>query len=320
MTHSQRIHFHDYHPVLNDISKDVLAGLRNKQKYIAPKYFYDERGSQLFEQICRLPEYYLTRTEVGLLQQYGREIADCIGTDSTLFELGSGSSSKIRLLLDAIRPSSYVPMDISKEHLLQAAGALAKDYSWLDIHALCVDYAGPWELPASLNGTRRIAFFPGSSIGNLHADEAIALLRRIAQLVGVDGGLLIGVDLIKDVALLVAAYNDQQQVTAAFNKNILVRLNRELRADFQIDQFEHKAFYNKPLDRIEMHLASAREQLIQVADQSFRFAPQETIHTENSYKYSIAGFRQLASRAGFDVVAVWTDRDQYFAIHYLQIK
>lgn len=320
MTYSNRLHFHDYHPGLSDIRDDVLAGLHSKQKLIAPKYFYDERGSKLFERICDLPEYYLTRTEVALLQKFGQQIADCIGTGTTLFELGSGSSRKIRLLLDAIRPACYVPLDISKEHLLHAAGTLAKDYFWLDIHALCVDYAGPWELPPELNGDRRIAFFPGSSVGNLHADEAVALLRRIAQWVGSDGGLLIGVDLIKDIALLEAAYNDRQQVTAAFNKNLLVRLNRELQAEFSIDRFEHKAFYNHRLHRIEMHLVSTTTQAVRVADQCFRFEPGETIHTENSYKYSISGFQQLASRAGFDAVAVWTDRNRYFSIHYLQIK
>lgn len=320
MKQSTRLHFNDFHPIPNDIRKDILNSLKAEQKYIAPKYFYDDRGSKLFDQICRLPEYYLTRTEIGLLKAYGWQIADCIGTDAILFELGSGSSLKIRLLLDAIRPSVYVPMDISKMHLIHSATALARDYPWLEIHALCIDYAAPWPLPECLKGNRRIAFFPGSSIGNLHEEEALALLKRVAQLVGIDGGLLIGVDLIKEQGLLEAAYNDQQQVTAAFNKNVLVRLNREMDADFQLNQFEHYAFYNRNMDRIEMHLESTCEQLIQVAGESFLFNKGETIHTENSYKYSINGFQQLAARAGFDAVKVWSDPNKLFSIHYLRTQ
>ncbi|WP_305908920.1 L-histidine N(alpha)-methyltransferase [Methylomarinum sp. Ch1-1] len=320
MTISNRLHFHDFQPALGDIKDDVLSGLQTEQKVIAPKYFYDAHGSKLFDRICRLPEYYLTRTEIGLLKQYGSEIAECIGSGATLFELGSGSSSKIRLLLDAVRPSIYVPMDISKEHLFGAASSLANDYDWLEIHAVCIDYSNSWQLPRSLQGNRRIAYFPGSSIGNLHDNEAHALLKRIAELVGVDGGLLIGVDLIKNVKLLEAAYNDRQQVTAAFNKNLLTRLNRELNADFRLERFEHQAFYNRDMNRIEMHLSSICSQFIQVAGQRFHFRAGETIHTENSYKYSIAGFHQLALRSGFAAVKVWVDRDNLFSIHYLESR
>jgi dimethylhistidine N-methyltransferase len=211
-------------------------------------------------------------------------------------------------------------MDISRDHLFRSANLLAKDYPWLEVHAICVDYAGPWNLPPGLKGTNRIAFFPGSSIGNLTSEEAVGLLGRIAQLVGNDGGLLIGVDLVKDIAVLEAAYNDQQKVTVAFNKNLLVRLNRELGANFQVERFQHRAFYNRDLDRIEMHLASEGEQVIRIAGELIHFKAGETIHTENSHKYSIAGFHRLALCAGFHPVKVWTDPDDLFSIHYLQIQ
>jgi dimethylhistidine N-methyltransferase len=320
LTDSALIHFHDFHPALSDFQADIIAGLKNKQKTIAPKYFYDAQGSMLFDRICQLPEYYLTRTEIALLKQYGDEIAGSIGPDAILIELGSGSSRKIRLLLEAIRPASYVPMDISKNHLFQSANLLAKDYPWLEVHALCVDYAGAWNLPHGLNGRRRIAFFPGSSIGNLTSGEAVGLLGRIARFVGNDGGLLIGVDLVKNIGVLEAAYNDRQKVTEAFNKNLLVRLNRELDANFKVDQFEHRAFYNRDQNRIEMHLASEREQFIRVADQLVHFNAGETIHTENSHKYNLAGFHRLALGAGFHPVKVWTDPDDLFSIHYLQTQ
>jgi len=320
MTKPAMIHFHDFHPALGDFRSDILAGLKADLKFIAPKYFYDSQGSLLFDRICELPEYYLTRTEIGLLKQYGTQIARSIGPDAILFELGSGSSSKIRLLLEAIRPSSYVPMDISKDHLFQSVNLLAKNYPWLEIHAVCVDYAGTWNLPTDLEGKNRIAFFPGSSIGNLNSGEAVGLLERIARLVGNDGGLLIGVDLIKDIGLLEAAYNDQQKVTEAFNKNLLLRLNRELGANFQIDRFQHRAFYNRDLDRIEMHLKSEGEQVIRIANKLIHFNAGETIHTENSHKYSIAGFHHLALQAGFHPVKVWTDPDDLFSIHFLQVQ
>lgn len=314
------IDFHDFHPALGDFRANILAGLKAEKKHIAPKYFYDSQGSMLFDRICELPEYYLTRTEISLLKQYGYQIADSIGPDALLFELGSGSSTKIRLLLEAIQPKCYVPMDISRDHLFQSASLLAKDYPWLKVHGICVDYADPWNLPPGLKGKNRIAFFPGSSIGNLTSEEAVDLLGRIAQLVGNDGGLLIGVDLIKDIGVLEAAYNDQQKVTAAFNKNLLVRLNRELGANFQVDQFQHRAFYNRDLDRIEMHLVSDREQHINIDDELIHFKAGETIHTENSTKYSVVGFHSLALRAGFHPVKVWTDPDDLFSIHYLQTQ
>ena len=313
------IHFHDFHPELSDFRADILAGLTAEQKHIAPKYFYDPEGSLLFDRICDLPEYYPTRTEIALLKQYGAQIAEVIGSDALLFELGSGSS-KIRLLLDAIRPNGYVPMDISKNHLFQSATSIAKDYPWLDVHAICVDYAEPWNLPSDLAGKNRIAFFPGSSIVNSKPEESVDLLRRIAQLVGNDSDLLIGVDLIKDIDVLEAAYNDQQKVIEAFNKNLLLRLNRELGANFQIKRLQHRAFYNRDLDRIEMHQASLEEQVIRIRGELIHFKAGETIHTENSHKYSVAGFRRLALRAGFQPVKVWSDPDDLFSIHYFQVQ
>lgn len=313
-----KVRFYDFQPATSDIREDILNGMQAPQKYLHPKYFYDAPGSLLFEHICQLPEYYPTRTEIGLLQKYGTQIADYIGSDTILMELGSGSSTKIRLLLDALRPSSYVPMDISRDHLIRSAQQLALDYQWLEIHAVCVDYAGAWDLPEHLQGCRRIAFFPGSSIGNFEPDAAIELLLRIAGLVGQDGGLLIGVDLIKHTDTLEKAYNDTQGVTAAFNKNLLLRLNRELSANFQPGYFRHNAFYNQARERIEMHLESTRNQIVRVAGRSFSFREAETIHTENSYKYTIAGFQKLAAYAGFNPSEVWIDPNQLFSIHYMQ--
>jgi dimethylhistidine N-methyltransferase len=313
------LHFYDFHPPLSDFRAEILAGLNNRQKCIAPKYFYDAEGSRLFDRICELPEYYLTRTEIGLLEYYGEQIAGAIGPDAVLFELGSGSSRKIRLLLEALWPTSYVPIDISKNHLFDAAQALARDYPWLEIHAICADYAAIWNAPSCLQGKRRVAFFPGSSIGNLTAGEARGLLERVAGLVGKGGGLLIGVDLIKEIDVLEAAYNDRQKVTEAFNKNLLVRINRELCADFQVDRFEHRAFYNREFDRIEMHLVSRVDQRIRIADQSIRLEAGESIHTENSHKYSIPGFHRLAQQTGFRPDKVWVDPEGLFSIHYLTV-
>ncbi len=321
MNRHPHVHFHDLQMPASDFRQDILTGLQAEQKHIAPKYFYDAEGSRLFEQICTLPEYYLTRTEIGLLKDHGPEIAASLGQNVTLLELGSGSSVKIRLLLDALRPLLYVPVDISREHLLQSAKSLAEDFPWLTVHAICGDYAASWEWPVqALPDSRRIAYFPGSSIGNSTPRQALKLLGRIAALLGDGGGLLIGVDLIKDREILEAAYNDSQGVTARFNKNLLARLNRELHADFKLEHFQHQAFYNAVEQRIEMHLLSDREQTVHVADEIIRFRSGETIHTENSCKYSISGFRQLARQAGFEPREVWTDADKLFCIHYLQVQ
>jgi dimethylhistidine N-methyltransferase len=312
------LHFYDYHPPVADIRDEVLAGLSRRPKQIAPKYFYDRRGSQLFDAITELPEYYPTRTELDILENNGERIAEFLGNDCMLMELGSGSSRKIRVLLDALQPAAYVPMDISRSHLLESATTLARDYPELEVHAACTDYSGDFELPELPEHLPRAAFFPGSSIGNFEPDEARALLQRVGRHLGRDGKLLIGVDLKKDKATLQAAYNDTGQVTAAFNLNLLERINRELQADFQLERFEHLAFFNERKGRIEMHLRSTEYQQVNIAGRTIRFAQGESLHTENSYKYSIDEFQSLASESGYVAERVWTDDGELFSVHCLR--
>ncbi len=312
---SPNFHFHDLHPEAEDFRAEVIAGLSRKDRSLSPKFFYDERGSQLFDAITRLPEYYPTRTEIGLLQRHGADIAAMVGDDGLLFEFGSGSDTKIRVLLDALQPESYAPIDISREHLRLAAGAIAQDHPQLDVHAICADFSRPLQLPDLFDVQRRAVFFPGSSIGNFNPEQARDLLRRIAGLLGPDGRLLIGVDLKKDPALLHAAYNDEQGVTARFNLNLLARINRELDADFDLKSFRHEAFYNDALGRIEMHLVADTPQHVRINGNRFEFQAGEGIHTENSYKYSIEEFRQLAAQAGLASLHVWQDEDALFSIH-----
>jgi dimethylhistidine N-methyltransferase len=301
------------------MAAEVHAGLSREQKTLSPKYFYDKNGSELFEAITRLPEYYPTRTEIGLLRRHAAEMAELLGRHGCLFELGSGSSTKIRLLLEALRPDVYVPMDISRDHLITAAQRLAGDYPWLRVHAACVDYSRPWDMPDFGPGSRN-AFFPGSSIGNFEPDAALRLLKQVARLVGNGGGLLIGVDLKKDVGILENAYNDAQGITADFNLNVLAHINRRLDADFDAGNFAHKAAYNKCHGRIEMHLECREDHEIAIGDTTYTFETGETIHTENSYKYSIGEFHDLAAQAWFFPVRVWTDREDLFSIHYLKYR
>ncbi len=312
-----RLRFQDQHPPPSSLRDEVLRGLARRPRAIPPKFFYDAQGSLLFEAICELPEYYLTRTEIGILEAHAGEIAALVGTDSVLVELGSGSSRKVRLLLEAIRPAVCMPVDISRDHLLEAAKGLAQDYPWLQVHAVCLDYSRSLSLPACGSGSRKVAFFPGSSIGNFDPEEAAALLQTVREVVAPGGGLLIGVDLKKDPAVLHAAYNDAHGVTAAFNLNLLARINRELGADFDLQAFRHSAFYNERRGRIEMHLESVRAQTVIVDGQRFRFTAGERIHTENSYKYDLGEFRDLARSAGFEPVQAWTDPDRLFSVHYL---
>ena len=312
------VNFYDDHPPLTDIHSEVVQGLSQSPKRLPPKLFYDERGSKLFDNITELPEYYPTRTEIGILSEHSENIARRLGQDCLLVELGSGSSIKIRLLLDALKPAAYMPMDISRDHLLNAAHTLAADYPDLDVHAACTDYSSDFNLPWCPENLARAAFFPGSSIGNFEPDAAIDLLLRIGKLLGVNGRLLIGVDLKKDTARLEAAYDDEQKVTAEFNLNLLRRINRELSADFNLDAFSHHAFYNDDAGRIEMHLVSSRKQSVTIGDHQFDFSAGERIHTENSYKYSIEEFEQLADGAGFITEQVWTDDEQLFSIHCLR--
>ncbi len=311
------IRFYDHHPAPASLRDEVFQGMARRPRAIPPKFFYDSRGSALFEAICRTPEYYPTRTEIALLRAHAGEIATLIGTDCLLVELGSGSSEKVRLLLEALRPGVYMPIDISKDHLLASAHGLAADYPWLDVHAACVDYSAAWRLPYCPQHLKKVAFFPGSSIGNFEPDEAVAFLRRLAAVVGREGGVLIGVDLKKDIAVLNAAYNDAQGVTAAFNLNLLARINRELGADFDLEGFAHLAFYNETRGRIEMHLVSRRSQNVHIGGARFVFGEGERLHTECSYKYRVEELHALAHRAGLSPVEVWIDPDALFSLHYL---
>ncbi len=321
------VHFYDLHPTLVDLKAEVLKGLSVHPKTIPPKFFYDHYGSQLFDQITELPEYYPTRTESGILQKHGEEMAKLLGRECWLLELGSGSSKKIRVLLEALQPAAYLPIDISKDHLLHSVHSLATDYPKLEIHAICADYSTDFQLPCSSvfrpapgNEKNRVAFFPGSSVGNFEPSQAQDLLQRVAHLLGPNGALLIGVDLKKDQAHLHAAYNDAQGVTAAFNLNLLTRLNRELQTNFKLAHFEHHAFYNDQQGRVEMHLVSKCVQEIQVDGQQFTFAKGENIHTENSYKYTVTEFQNLAKVAGFQSVQVWMDVAKLFSVHCLRVR
>jgi dimethylhistidine N-methyltransferase len=312
------IQFYDNHPKPVDFYAEVIDGLQREPKFIPPKFFYDETGSRLFDAICDLPEYYPTRTEMALLSEHADEIASLIGRECLLIEPGSGSSQKVRTLLEAIQPAAYMPMDISRNYLLEAAQQLSADYPWLEVHATCIDFTAELTLHFCPPHAHRVAFFPGSSIGNFEPVDAIGFLQNIANMVGVGGGLLIGVDLKKDESILHAAYNDAQGITAEFNLNLLTRINRELDGDFDLDVFQHAAFYNPAAGRIEMHLTSYLPQTVTIGDEQVRIANNESIHTENSYKYHVEEFASLAKLAGFELVNVWTDPDNLFSLHYYQ--
>ena len=313
------ISFHDLQPDTGSFLEEVIEGLSRPQKSLSPKYFYDERGSALFEQICLLPEYYPTRTELALMQTHGAEMAALLGRDCALIEFGSGSGQKTLELLGHMKPGVYMPIDISGAQLKAYAQSLAARFPGLHIAAVCADYSRDLELPeiTRFEGHRRVAYFPGSTIGNFTVQEARAFLQGARRLVGPHGGMLVGVDLKKSEALLHAAYNDAQGVTAAFNLNLLARINRELDANFDLSAFRHSAFYNATLGRIEMHLMSLKEQSVSLGTSTFAFRAEETIHTENSYKYSVDEFRALAGEAGFRAECCWVDSAQLFSIHYL---
>ncbi|MGB1274615.1 MAG: L-histidine N(alpha)-methyltransferase, partial [Nannocystaceae bacterium] len=282
-------------------AEEVLAGLNQTRRRLPSKYFYDRRGSELFDRICELPEYYLTRTEIGIMRAHAAEMAACIGNDSLLIEYGSGSSLKIRLLLDQLTErdglAGYAPVDVSRAHLMNASDAIVADYPKLAVHPICADFTNPFTLPVAAETARRVVYFPGSTIGNFPAPAAIALLSQIAGQIAGQGGALIGIDLQKPDAILHAAYNDVQGVTADFNLNILTHINRAVGANFDIENFAHRAFYNAERGCMEMHLVSLREQVVTVAGQRVTLAAGETIHTEDSHKYTIAGFTELAAQA-----------------------
>jgi L-histidine N-alpha-methyltransferase len=295
---------------------DVLNGLRSHPKMLPSKYFYDETGSQLFEQITSLVEYYPTRIELALMEQHAQEMADLIGPRCLLIEYGSGSSTKTRLLLDQLRePAGYVPIDISDDFLRRTAQALCEQYPDLAVLPICADFTQPQTLSLPMTeASRRIVYFPGSTIGNLTPKQAVQLLRQTADLVGPQGGLLLGVDMKKDRRVLEAAYNDRRGITAAFNRNMLVRINRELGADFAVDYFAHRAFYNAAEGRIEMHLVSDRQQRVTLGQSTIFIAAGESICTEYSYKYELDELRVLSKAAGFRLDRIWCDERHYFSV------
>jgi dimethylhistidine N-methyltransferase len=300
---------------------DVLRGLRRPSKELPCKYFYDEAGSRLFEEICDLEEYYLTRTELKIMRRHAAEMAGLLGPDCLLIELGSGSSLKTRLLLDELpRPAGYVPVDVSQELLLRTAQRLSASYPGLEVLPVCADFTGNFRLPVPEgHPARRVVYFPGSTLGNFGPPEAAELLSRMAGLCGRGGALLLGIDLQKDVGVLEAAYNDRRGVTAAFNLNLLARINRELGADFALDAFRHHAIYDRRLGCIEMHLISLRAQQVRLGDDVIRFAEGESIRTERSYKYNGEEFRAWVRRCGLGVEKVWLDEQKYFAVLYLTV-
>lgn len=312
--------FHDLKPAVADFRSEVLAGLRASPRRIAPKFFYDAEGSRLFDRITQLEAYYPTRTEIGLLRAHGEEIAALVGRGSALIELGSGSDLKIRAVLDALAPAEYLPLDISGDHLHRAAEGIARDYPAIAVRATCVDYTRPFELPSTAPGRHRLAFYPGSSIGNFEPGQVMELLDWIGHLVGPGGRLLVGVDLKKDEAVLNAAYNDPEGVTAAFNRNLLVRMARELDARIEMDAFVHRAFYNAGPGRIEMHLEATRPTCIELDGEAFAFDPGQRIHTESSYKYEVDGFVALAALSGFASERVWCDDQGRFSVHCLRAQ
>jgi dimethylhistidine N-methyltransferase len=307
----------DLEPVEADFLAQVLAGLSAAPRTLPCKFFYDERGADLFQKICELPEYYITRTETELLRRYGGEMAESIGANVELIGFGTGAGFKARMLLEQLEnPIAYVPVDISKQRLVDSAIELSRDMPALEILPVCGDYLQELQLPRPLRKPDHVAvFFPGSTIGNLEPAVALDFLRRVCRLCGKSGGLIIGVDLQKNREVLEAAYNDSAGVTAEFNLNLLVRANRELGADFDLSLWRHQAVYNEREGRIEMHLISEAEQTVHVGGQEFAFARAEKIITEYSYKHTLDGFVRLAAAAGFrEASRVWTDPERLFAV------
>jgi len=305
-----------------DFLSDVLDGLRRHPRSIPPKYFYDSYGSQLFDLICTTQEYYPTRTETGILERFGEQMAELIGPGCTLIELGSGSAIKTPLLLQHLdNDAEYVPIDICEPHLLQSTQRLQAMFPAMQMRPLCADYTQLLSLPLDIRSDqRRVVFFPGSTIGNYTPDEAVQLLRHAAQLVGHNGALLIGVDCKKSPDILNAAYNDSQGYTAAFNRNLLARMQRELGAQVDTEGFSHYAYYNAVQGRVEMHLVSQRKQSIRLGREHFQCEEGETIHTENSYKYTAQEFQYLAQEAGWHPKMLWSDREGLFNVCYLSLS
>jgi dimethylhistidine N-methyltransferase len=315
----KQIQLHNSNPERDHFHEEVLSGLQKPQKELPSKYFYDERGSHLFERICALDEYYIPCTEASIMQAHIEEMAELIGPHALLIEYGSGNCRKVRTLLDHLHdPAAYVPIDISWEQLLHVTKELASDYPTLEVLPVCADYTSNFELPDPKRRFNHVViYFPGSTIGNFDPVPAKRFLEHIATVCGSDGALLIGVDLKKDATVLHRAYNDREGITAAFNLNLLQRINHELNCDFQLDSFEHCAFYNPREGRIEMHLVSQRDQAVHLDNVSIHFAKGESIWTESSYKFDLDEFARIAAAAGFKVEQVWTDERQWFSVQYL---
>lgn len=313
--------FVDLRPPLNSLFADVVAGLSAPRKSIPPKYFYDARGCELFNAICELPEYYLTRAELSLMRRRATDMARALGPGCALIEIGCGNSEKTRLLLQSLAPVAFVPVDIAWEQLESSCDALSREFPRVRFIAVRADFSQPLALPEFNlpKVQRRALYFPGSTIGNFTREEAAAFLRHMATLLGPGGAALIGVDLKKSRAVLEAAYNDVQGVTAEFNLNVLERINRELQSDFDLSRFRHHAFYNEQQDRIEMHLVSLARQFVNISGNRFEFAEGETLLTEYSYKYSVEEFQLFAAGAGYWPSYVWTDEAGLFSVHYLAL-
>ncbi|GAB5402742.1 MAG: L-histidine N(alpha)-methyltransferase [Aureliella sp.] len=317
-------HIHCQTPSTAQFLRDAIEGLSKPQKKLPSKYLYDQAGSALFDQICELDEYYLTRTEAAIMRQSASQIAGEIGGDAVIVELGSGSSTKTRILLDALdEPQAYLAVDISEEHLLQAAEGIRCEYPDLVVEPVIADFTHAFRIPAQYAGTSVHVFFPGSTIGNLDNDEALELLQCASGLETTDGtalhpGLLIGFDLVKDTGTLEAAYNDAAGVSAKFTLNMLHRMNRELEADFRVDAFEHYAYFNVEHSRIEIYIRSLEDQTATIDSQRFEFAAGELILTEYSHKYTLESLTKLAQQAGFHVQKTWTDDQQLFALMLLE--
>lgn len=315
-TQQPAVKLYDFHPPVEDFYSAVLRGLSQPQKTLSPQFLYDKRGSELFDAICQLPEYYLTRTEMAILRTHAQPIAAALD-HRALVELGSGSSQKIRILLEAApQVKTYVGVDISRQHLQEACAALVADFEGLEAIAVCADYTQPLPLKTipELRDRPTIGFFPGSSVGNLEPAEVITFLKTVAIL----GDLIVGVDMKKSPAILEPAYDDAQGVSAAFALNGLTRINRELGADFDLTQFEYRAHYNEAAGRIEMAIASLCDQTVNLGDAEIAFKAGETLRTEHSYKYTVEEFQLLAMEAGFQPVQVWMDEDQLFSLHHLK--
>ncbi len=316
---NRHMHVHDFKPGNERFLAEVLSGMRKQQKELPSKYFYDEHGSHLFKQICMLEEYYIPRIEASIMDAYINDMVELIGPQVSLFEYGSGDCVKVRTLLDHLHdPVAYVPIDISRDQLLRVAKELDLQYPGLKVLPVCADYTSNFELPVARRpGKRVVVYFPGSTIGNFDYVPAKHFLEHIARVCGPNGALLIGVDLKKDTSVLHKAYNDSKGVTATFNLNLLHRINSELGCDFQVDCFEHYAFYNPRESRVEMHLISLEDQVVHIGNMTISIAKGESIWTESSYKFNLDEFAQMAAATGFKVCKVWTDEKQWFSVQYL---